>query len=70
MTNIDILNQLRFRKRRVGELIAMQNSQDAKNLLSAEEWYVDAMIEYRERHGGMEGVILKEPNDTPLAPES
>ncbi len=51
MTNSDILDQLRFRRARIGELRSLQTEADTITLLNAEEWYVDAQIEYRERHG-------------------
>ncbi len=65
--NNDILDQLRYRRKRNGELMALQTRALVTELLRAESNYVESLIEYRERHGGLEGVILDErplpPND-------
>lgn len=64
MTNNDLLNQLRVRRGRIQELMAIQKLNDAVELLRAESFYVDAIIYYRERHGGMDGVVLELPLKT------
>ena len=61
MNNTEIKEQLRYRSSRIRELIPLQTVNDAVNLLNAELNYVEAQIEYRERHGGMEGVVIEKP---------
>ena len=58
MTNEDIIQQLMFRRGRIDELIALQTNPDAKVLLHAERQYVEAQIDYRSKHGGLNGVKL------------
>ena len=59
MSDKDRLDQLRFRRDRINELMTLQKKHLVLELLKAELFYVEAMIEYRERHGNMEGVILQ-----------
>ena len=58
MDNNEIKAQLRYRANRIKDLLAIQTEPDASYLLKTELTYVEAQIEYRERHGGMEGIIL------------
>jgi hypothetical protein len=58
MNNAETIAQLRYRKARIEELKPLQTSSDIINLLNAEGWYVDALIEYRERHGQAPEPIL------------
>ena len=51
MNNQEIIAQLRYRRARIEELKAAQTKPEIVTVLNAEGWYVDALIEYRERHG-------------------
>lgn len=61
MSNSDILDQLRARRDRIKALTAMQTRHLAGELLRAELHYVEAQIDYRERYGGMDGIVIS-PN--------
>jgi hypothetical protein len=63
MTNDDILNQLRSRRDRIKELMPLQKILLATELLRSELNYVESLIEYRERHGGLNGIVLLPPNE-------
>lgn len=62
MTNEETIEQLRYRRLRIEELIPLQNVALAVDLLRAELFYVDLTIEYRTRHGGLTGIVLAPPN--------
>ncbi len=58
MNNQEIVAQLRYRRARIEELKAAQTKQEIVTVLNAEGWYVDALIEYRERHGQAPDPVL------------
>lgn len=58
MTNEDSIQHLMYRRDRIKELIQIQTLEDAKDLLAAEKMYVEATIEFRSKHGGMEKIKL------------
>lgn len=60
MNNEDMIQQLIYRRDRINELIAIQNHDDAKSLLSMERMYVESIIEYRQKHGGMSKIKTKQ----------
>ena len=48
------IEQLQFRAARIEKLIAAQKSPDVVSLLRQESAYVNAMIDHRVKHGGIE----------------
>lgn len=60
MTNNDMLDQLRYRRDRISELMALQVNDLARELFRAESNYVNTQIEYRERYGGLDGIVMSE----------
>jgi len=60
MTNKDILDQLRFRREKISRLQLLQKNSLAIELCKAELYYVNSLIEYRERYGGLDEIILEE----------
>jgi hypothetical protein len=58
MNNENTIQQLIYRRDRIDELIAKQVHDDAKTLLSMERMYVEAIIDYRSKHGGLTKIIL------------
>lgn len=58
MNNEDSIQYLLYRRDRIKELIPLQTLEDAKDLLAAEKMYVEATIEFRSKHGGMEKIKL------------
>lgn len=53
MTNEDIIQQLMFRSDRIKELLDVDQSDDAKDLLKSERAYVEETIRYRRKHGNI-----------------
>jgi hypothetical protein len=59
MSNDEIIFNLRERIKRLDALELIQKNFEARVLIAAERDYVDALLRYRETHGGMTGVILQ-----------
>jgi len=59
MSNDEIIFNLRERIKRLDALESIQTNFEARVLIAAERDYVDALLRYRETHGGMTGVILQ-----------
>jgi len=57
MTDEDAIQQLMFRRNRIEELIAIQKDEHHKNLLRAEQFYVDALIDFRRAHGNPRPIL-------------
>jgi hypothetical protein len=58
MTNAEIIFQLRERLQKLRELEKVQETHMAAELVKAERNYVEALLDYREKHGGLEGIKL------------
>lgn len=51
MSNTEIIFQLRERRKRLMALEAVQTKYEAKELVMRERFYVEALLDYREKHG-------------------
>ena len=56
MLNTEIIFQLRERRKRLMWLESAQTKYEAKELVMRERFYVDTLLNYREKHGGLVGV--------------
>lgn len=67
MSDSDIIFNLRERRKRLILLEGAQTKYEAKELVTRERFYVETLLDYREKHGNLVGVITDLPSDvTPL----
>ncbi len=59
MTNSEIIFQLKERVRILTAAESCQTNYDAKELIRLERGYVEATIEFREKYGGIDQVMIE-----------
>jgi hypothetical protein len=63
MTNDEICSQLRYRQKRLGEILTAQKSFEAKELVSAELEYVTRLVDFRIKYGSLESITIPDGTD-------
>ena len=63
MTNEGIIFQLKERVRILTAAESRQTNYDAKELIRLERGYVEATIEFREKYGGIDHVMIESESE-------